>query len=390
MASTAKTSYRRPEGHYREVRPGVWRIWFDVNEGGSPRKQRTKTVYGTEADANHHLRETLSALHTNDYSEPSKVTVGALLDTWLEAYAAQKRASTFHGYESNVRLYLKPEIGHIRLSKLEATDIETAYARIQKRGLSRRTVLYAHRVLHKALQYAVRKKLIKFNPAGRDFMDAPPSPKSEARAMTPDERNAYLEALETPAWRSSPWYAPFKLDYFTGLRRGELLGLKWDAIDLDRGVLSVVRTLERVHHKGLLVGEPKSRSSKRAVSLPSTAVAVLRELQARQAAQRLMAGPAWADEGFLFTRADGHPLDPDSASKAFLRLMRQMSIEGVHLHTVRHTHATLLLENGVHLKVIQSRLGHESIQITADTYAHVSQGLDADAAEVFEQAVGDR
>lgn len=178
------------------------------------------------------------------------------------------------------------------------------------------------------------------------------------------------------------------LTYYTGLRRGELMGLVWDAVDLQHGLLSVTQTLNRVSHEGLKTGEPKSRSSRRAITLSSTIVRILREHRIAQAEQRLKARPAWVDIGAVFAGSDGHPLDPDSTSKAFHRLMRQMDIGGIALHPLRHTHATVLVENDVHLKMVQARVGHESIRITADTYAHVARGLDEAAAETFDKAVG--
>ena len=387
MATNTKASYRRPEGHYREVRPSVWRIWFEVNDGGA-RKQRTKTIYGTSEDANHALRETLSALHTNDYSEPNKITVTALLDLWLDVYASTKRSSTFTAYQGLVKLYLGPELGHILVTKLTPIDIETMYARLTKRGLSGRTVLHTHRVFQQILKFAIRRGFIKTNPAGRDYIDAPKAKRIEVRALTKAERARFLVGLERPRWRNSPWYAPFLLAYQTGMRRGELMGLKWEAVDLDRGMAHVIRTLERIPGKGLHIGEPKSDMSRRAVKLPGSAIKLLTAHKAKQAEMQLAAGPAWHDDSFVFAQPDGKPRDPDAVTRAFHDLMIELGISGVHLHTMRHTHATVLLEQGVHLKVVQMRLGHSSISVTADYYSSVAESLDSDAADAFDSAAG--
>jgi len=387
MATMTKTSYRRPEGHYREVRPGVWRVWFNVNDGGT-RKQRTKTIYGTADDASHALHETLSALHTNDYSEPNKVTVTALLDLWLNVYATTKRPSTFTGYKGIVKLYLGPELGHILVTKLTPIDIETMYAGMTKRGLAGRTVLHTHRVLQQILKFAIRRGFIKTNPAGRDYLDAPTANRIEVRALTKEERQRFLSGLGRPRWISSPWYAPFLLAYQTGMRRGELMGLKWDAVDLDRRMVDVIRTLERIPGKGLNIGEPKSDTSRRSIKLPASAVSLLTAHKARQAAMQLAAGPAWQDDSFVFAQPDGRPRDPDAVTKAFRELMIELGITNVHLHTMRHTHATVLLEQGVHLKVVQMRLGHSSIAVTADYYSSVAESLDGHAAEAFDEASG--
>ena len=185
----------------------------------------------------------------------------------------------------------------------------------------------------------------------------------------------------------SPYLTVFLLALYTGMRRSEMLGLRWQDVDLDSVALFVTQGLHRVIGGGLVVTQPKTPQSRRRIALSQDIVTLLRSHRARQAAARLEAGPAWQDGGWVFARRDGRPIDPNDVTRAFTRIARAAGLHGVRFHDLRHTHATLMLMHGVHPKVVSERLGHSTITITLDTYSHVLPGLQEAAAQAFEEGL---
>jgi len=181
--------------------------------------------------------------------------------------------------------------------------------------------------------------------------------------------------------------ALFTVSAHTGLRRSELLGLQWKDIDLTHGSLSVQRSLHHIPKQGYVITEPKSARGRRTIALGPALINELRRHRAMQAEQRLVAGSVWQSSEWVFTRPDGRPLDPAIVSRRFSKLVLKLELPKVRLHDLRHTHATLLLAEGVHPKIVQERLGHSSISITLDTYSHVLPGLQEQAAVAFESAL---
>ena len=178
---------------------------------------------------------------------------------------------------------------------------------------------------------------------------------------------------------------------YTGMRRGELAGLQWPDIDFENGMISVRREIVFVPKKGYLVTSLKSAKGRRAIDITPNVVIELQRHRATQAEQRLSVGSAWKNEGWVFAKDDGSHLIPTTVSRAFTALRKELGLPPVRLHDLRHTHATLLLQGGVHLKVVQERLGHSTIAITADTYSHVTPGLQKAAARDFQTMMqGDR
>ena len=247
-------------------------------------------------------------------------------------------------------------------------------------GLSGTTVVQAHRILHKALQDAVR-----WGVAWRNVASAVSPPKKSRREML--VLNAAELAVLLDAVGTSTFGHVIAAAAYTGMRRGELVGLQWRDIDLDRGTLSVQRSLQLVPRRGYVASEPKTSRSRRTITLGTTLVATFKRQRALQAENRLAAGPVWNEGGWVFTRPDGRPVDPTIVSRKFRSVVTELGLPPVRLHDLRHTHATLLLVQGVHPKVVQERLGHFSISITLDIYSHVLPGLQERAAAAFETAL---
>ncbi|HYT10604.1 MAG TPA: tyrosine-type recombinase/integrase, partial [Mycobacteriales bacterium] len=312
-----------------------------------------------------------------------KQTLAEFLDDWLDGVEPTIRAATYHSYQRNLKLHVRPRLGSVQLRRVGAGQLNALYAALLadgKRshgggGLSPRTVRYVHTILHRAFRDAVRWGRLARNPA--DAADPPRASASAGPAMstwTAGEVRAFLDHVG-----DHRLYAGFLLLATTGMRRGECLGLRWPDVDLVAARLSIVQTVIAVNHE-IRVGSPKTAKGRRTVALDPGTVAVLRAHRKRQLAERLLMGAGFTDHDLVFCRPDGGPLHPERFSRTFDREIAKTDLPRIRLHDLRHSWATLALSAGVHPKVVQERLGHAAIGITLDTYSHVTEGLHGDAA----------
>jgi integrase len=369
-------------GHIRQRSPGSWEIKYDAGRDPITGRRRTRyaTVKGGKKAAQQELRRLLATVDEGRFVEPSKLTVGQYLERWLDEHAKHKvSAKTFERYAELLRLHAVPVIGHHPLTRLEPLHIQAIHAGMRVRHLSAQTIKHCHRVLSEALKQAVRLRLVADNPAAA--VDAPRVARIEMKVLDQAQTGALLRAAE-----KSTIYAPVLLAVTTGMRRGEILGLHWKDVDLDRRNLSVAQTLEETKAGGLVFKTPKTERSRRTITLPAIAVDALRQHRARQAADRLRVGSLWIDHDLVCCRPDGMPLSPRQLSKTFAALSRRLKL-GVRFHDLRHTHMSHLLAAGVHPKVASERAGHASISITLDVYSHVIPGMQEDAANKIDDAL---
>lgn len=363
------------------VARGRWWSRSGVIPQTGKRRQQWRTVHGTKKDAERELRELMQRIETGGFAKPSRLTLGAFLERWLRDYAASNTAPrTLEGYHGIVRRYLLPELGSLDLEHLAPRHIQGLYGVMSERGLSARTILHTHRVLKEALGHGVRWQILSRNPADAVI---PPRPlRREMSVLDTDGISKFLAIAD-----DAPHLTIFLLALYTGMRRSEILGLRWPDVNLDSAALSVTQGLHRVIGEGLVATLPKTPQSRRRIALSQDTVSLLRFHKARQAAARLEAGPAWQDGGWVFARPDGRPIDPNDVTRAFTRIIRAAGLHGVRFHDLRHTHATLMLTQGVHPKVVSERLGHSTVTITLDTYSHVLPGLQEAAAEAFAEGL---
>lgn len=336
-------------------------------------KQQWVSVKGTKKDAEKRLSELLHQLDNGTFIKPGKTTLGEYLERWLQEYVWPNLAPrTAEGYQYIVRSHLIPSLGHIPLTQIKPEHLQHLYTEKLssgrydgKGGLSKRSVQYIHVTLHKALKNAVKLGIIYRNPA--DAVEPPRPQHSEMQTMNESDIHIFLELAN-----STPYYTLFYLALFTGMRRSELLALKWCDVDLLLCQLSVTRTIHQLHSGEIIFQQTKTDKSRRMISLsPSTAI-VLREHREQQEKMRQSLGLALSDDDLVFCQIDGKPLLPDSITHAWMKLARRTGLKGIRLHDARHSHASLMLKQGIHPKIVQERLGHSSIQITLDTYSHVA------------------
>lgn len=366
------------------------RTWsFQVDNGRHPdgrRRWRTQGGFRTKRDAQRALNEVLRQLDDGSYVQPSKATVAEfLMGEWLPGMRAVVRPGTLANYQRDARRYLIPALGGTRLRDLTTGRVNALIAELLDRGgahhqgLAPKTVRNIVGSLHKALADAVAWGLLARNPA--DAAALPRAPRADMRVWTGAQLAAFLASV-----RHDRLHAGWVLLATTGMRRGELLGLRWTDVDLDAGRLAVRQALLTIDYT-VTVSEPKTRRGHRSVALDAGTVAALRAHRHQQRHERLAWGPSWADTGLVFTRPDGTLIHPQRLSKWFEQRARAARLPPIRLHDLRHSWATAALAAGIHPKVVSERLGHATVSITLDTYSHVLPGMDAHAAELVAASI---
>lgn len=365
-------------GHIRRRTQGSWAVVVDFGRDPqtSKRRQLWRSVKGTKRDAEVLLAELLYQRQQGIDGPPGRLTVADYLSRWLETYATPNTApATSIRYEQLTRLYVVPVIGHLTLVKLRPLHIQQIYAAMLDRGLSRRTALQAHRVLREALKHAVRWQLISRNPA--DAVEPPRGERYEATVLTPDDARRLLAVSD-----ETPYGTLVHVAIYTGLRLSELTGLRWQDVDSDRAVLHVRQTCQWLPRQGFSFRQPKSYRGTRPVALALATIDRLRQHRLRQLEERLAVGPGYRDHDLVFADPVGQPVLPSNLRAAWKRIRRATALH-VRVHDLRHAHATFLLAQGVHPKIVSERLGHSQISITLDLYSHTLPHLQAEAAAGF-------
>ncbi len=303
--------------------------------------------------------------------------VGEYLERWLATSAkASVNKKTFENYEWLAKRHLIPALGATKLRSLSPLQVQGLYQKKLDGGLSRRTVQLMHAVLRKALKQAVRLGLVARNVA--EAVDAPNPERREMSPLTLEQVKAFLEAV-----RSDRFEALYVLAATTGMRRGEITGLRWQDVDLERGVARVSQQIVRTRG-GLTVTRPKGGRG-RGVKLANVAVEALKGHRERQEAERLMMGNLWRETGLVFTTTVGTPLDADNLVKrSFKPLLGRAGLPEIRFHDLRHTCATLYLAEGVNPKIVQEILGHANISVTMDTYSHVLPDMQGEAVAAID------
>jgi integrase len=373
------------KGHIRERSAGHWAIVIDVPDSTGKRRQRWHSFKGTKRQTQTECARLLTEMKNGTSVEPSRVTVAAFLERWIEHMAGQVSPRSHERYAELARKNLVPLLGAVALTRLRPEQISQAYAqalasgrRDGTGGLSARTVTHMHRVLREALQQAVQWQMLARNPA-----DAVKPPKVERKQMSVLDTEATIELIE--AARPYRIFVPILLGVLCGLRRGEIAALRWRSVDLDTGQLMVVASIEQTK-AGCREKETKSGRA-RTVALPATLVEELRQHRATQAEELLQLGIRLTDDHHVVAQADGSALQPNSLTHAFTTLLAERGLKRVRLHDLRHSHATHLLAAGIHPKVASERLGHSKVGITLDLYSHVLPGMQAEAAAAVDTAL---
>ncbi len=350
------------------------------------RKQQWFTGYRTLKDAQSARRAELAKIDKQEYVAPTKTTTGAYLTGWLASIKRDVRPSTWASYELNIRRHVIPAIGAIPLQTLDPKRISTLYGdlldhgRQDGEGLSYQSVRYIAMILRHALKQAIEDSALTVNPTNKAKRPPKPQSRMEMKTWSAAELRAFLDAIQT-----EPMYAPLVLAASTGMRRGEVLGLRWRDLDLDAARVAVTQTYIAIGYQ-VHFSPPKTAKGRRNVALDGRTVAVLREHRRTQVAGYVALGIR-PDHDLVFTTALGEPIHPERLTRSFAQYVKAAGVPSIRLHDLRHTHATLALQAGIHAKHVSERLGHSTVAITLDTYSHAIPAMQEEAAERVAQLV---
>ena len=361
----------------RNSRHGSWYYVVELPpDAKGRRRQQRRGGFASERDAERAMASVAQQIDENRYVEPRKLTLRDYLGEWL-AGKGNLRPSTRRSYQRNIDKHLLPRIGDIPLSTLRGGQIERALREIRDdRGIGPATTRRVFATLRVALNKAVRQGLIATNPCAAVELEGEVEHRAPAHVWTPPQVRTFLAHV-----RDDRLYALYVLVVTTGLRRGEVIGLRWEDVDLDAGLILVQRSVVQIGGQ-VVEGVPKTRHSKRVVPLDSATTATLRAHKRRQLQERLIAGTAWQDTvGRVFTREDGRGLIPEYLSRIFKAHTRSAGVPVIRFHDLRHTTATLALAGGVAMRVVSDRLGHSTTAITSDLYTKVYDETAREAAE---------
>jgi integrase len=371
------------KGHIRERSPGHWAIILDIADPDTGKRRRKwHSFKGTKREAQIESARLISAINGGSYLEPSKTTLTQFLDRWLDDVKSRVSPRTHERYGEIVRKNIIPALGAVFLNKLRPAQISAAYSnaltsgrRDGKGGLAPTTVVYMHRLIKQALGQAVRWELL-----ARNVADAVDPPKIERGSLTTYDMTQTVKLLV--GLRGSRLRLPVLLAVMCGLRRGEIVALRWSHIDLAAGKMTVLESAEQTA-AGIRYKPPKSGRG-RTVALSAMVITELRQHRLVQAEELLRLGVRQSDQTFLYTRQDGEPVQPRSLSQMWSEITT--TLPRIRFHDLRHAHATHMLAAGVHPKVASERLGHSRVGITLDLYSHVLPGMQEDAAARVDEA----
>jgi integrase len=367
------------EGSIYQRKDGRWcaQVLFGYKPGGIPHR---KLLYGkTRSEVSEAMKRVLRDQQMGLAITSERQTLTMFLNDWLENTVKPKNKQlTYQSYEWIVRTHLVPSLGRLPLVKLTPQKLQAFLNERHTSGLSAATVKHINATLRAALSQAQRWQLVHQNAA--KLVTLPRSVRYEAAILSPDQAKAFLTYLIGHCHE-----ALYTLALTMGLRRGEILGLRWCDVDLENASLEVRHSLERVKGKGVRLSEPKSEKARRVLRIPQICLTSLVAHKSAQEKKRLWAGSKWRDAGFIFTSGIGTPIGPDEISSDFPAILKAAKLPKVRFHDLRHSCASLLLSLGVSAKLVQETLGHSTYQLTMDTYSHMIPALRNEVADRMDE-----
>jgi integrase len=362
------------EGTISRRKSGLWTAQVSVQG------HRQSKYFKARREAQEWVDEMRSQIKAGLTFRGAQMSVAEFLDQWLGSIRASVRLHTLEQYRQIARQHIAPRLGQIKLKDLRPDQIQALYNAKLDSGRSPRTVLMIHAVLRRSLGQALRQGIISRNPA--QAVTRPKVRRKEMKVLTDDQARAFLSAAA-----DTRYDVLFYLALQTGMRESELLGLKWCDVDWASRHLHVQRQLQRVPRRGLTYAEPKSAAGRRLIALSPTGITRLRQQLARLDEYRSLAGEKWQENDLIFPTRLGTPMHPTSMTKDFKLVLAKAGLPNIRFHDLRHTAATLMLQQNVHPKVVQERLGHADISLTLNTYSHVMHGMQEEAAAKLDEVL---
>ena len=373
------------KGHIRKRGKNSWQLKYEsgTDPGTGKRKTEFRTFRGGKREAKDELIRLMDTVRCGEHIDASKLTVNQFLDKWEAGWVAtQVSPRTGEGYMDKLRVHVRPHIGAIPLSKLQPSNLTGLYGQLINRPLAARTVGHVHRALHKALVVAVQWNLLARNPA--DLVDPPRVEVREIEILTSEQVQTILRRL-----RGRAIYPIIVMAMTTGMRRGEILALRWRDIDDKATVIRVERSIEQTKKGGLRIKPPKTKYGRRAIKVPASVMAELKAHWTDQQEQRMKLGFGRAgDDDLVFPTWDGKLRSPNATTREWYRARDALKLPKVTLHAFRHTHASQIIAEGMDPVAVSRRLGHGSVVITLGLYGHLFENKADRAADIIEAAYG--
>ena len=369
----------RGSGTRRQRKNGIWEGRYTLGRAPGTGKQVQKSVYGkTQKEVAQKLRQATHEIDQGVYTDPAKITLGAWLDIWHREYLGGVKASTASQYEYLIRVHIKPSLGAVQLAALAPAMVQHLYNEALREGLSAKSVRNLHGVLHKAMTQAVRLGYVRSNPC--EACELPRVEPKQIKPLEGDHVKAFLQAIQGTVNEELLF-----VDLFTGLRQAEIIGLTWDCVDFEKGRLTIYRQLRKERRPGgggAYVFTPLKNDKTRTLTPAPQVMETLRAVQRRQKEQRLQAGAAWSNPlDLVFTGATGGHLSSNTVYENFKRVAAKIGMPSARFHDLRHTFATLSLQNGDDIKTVSENLGHATTAFTLDIYGHVTERMQQESAD---------
>lgn len=380
----------RGEGSIRQRKDGTWEARFVTGVDPGTGKDIRKSVYGkTQKEVRQKMTAAIAALDQDDYREPCKMTLAQWLDIWSAEYLKGVKPTTVLNYTQHIRNHIKPAMGAVKLEALNAHTVQKFYNQLGEEhdgepALSPKTVKNIHGVLHKALNQAVMLGYMRSNPA--DACTLPRIIQKEIKPLDEDATALFLDAIQGHQYETV-----FLVTLFTGMRQGEVLGLTWDCVDLDRGTITINKQLQKATGGGSVYNLVPTKNSKGRTITPAPYVMeLLREQRRKQAEWRLKAGPCWENgslTNLVFTNELGGHLMPHTVYHNYKKIVASIGLPSARFHDLRHSYAVAAIRSGDDIKTVQGTLGHATASFTLDKYGHVTDQMKRASADRMQKYI---
>lgn len=407
MPRKSNTRAAQGAGSIRQRPDGTWEARFVAGHDPGTGKPIRKSVYGkTQKEVRQKLAQAVAAVDNKAYREPCKMTLGEWLDIWADTYLNGVKPRTVKIYKDDIRLHIKPYLAAVKLGELDTHTVQKYFNTLLTSGkkvptrdnagkiikkdgktvyedapLSAKTVKNVHGVLHGALRQAVINHYISLNPADGDFCKLPKIQKQEIKPLNEKQIADFMRTIQ-----GDPFEDVFLVTLFTGLRQGEVLGLTWDCVDFDSGMLTINKQMQLHQDKGMKAYQlvPTKNSKVRTITAAPFVMERLKHQRIEQAKQRLLAGPLWQQSDLVFTGTTGAPITKPTIYRAFKKAAARIGRPDARFHDLRHSYAVAAIRSGDDIKTVQGNLGHATAAFTLDVYGHVTDEMKQDSASRME------